>query len=76
MVSNTVPINSCSSKGVTNLREYHRVIANSSEGGPLYSHSELFGDTATPKDVEEFKYYRTINLMMSLIRQMHGKRVC
>ena len=70
LVFNAVTINPCPEKGVVNLQECRRVIANPTEGNPLYSHSELFGDTATPKDVEAFKFYCTINLMMSLIQQM------
>ena len=33
------------------------VVANPTEGNPLYSHSELFGANATLNDVEAFKYY-------------------
>ena len=49
------------------LSECGSVIADPTEGNPLYSHSELFGDTATPKDVEAFKYYCINDLMVSII---------
>ena len=63
-------IDSCPATTVTNLQECNRVTANSIEGAPLYSHSGLFGATATPKDVKAFKFYCTINLIMSLIKEM------
>ena len=44
-------------------------VADPTEGNPLYSHSELFGATATPKDVEGFKYYCINDLMVSIIRE-------
>ena len=37
------------------------------EGNSLYSHSEIFGNTATPTDVEAFKYFCTVNLTLSTI---------
>ena len=37
-------------------------------GNSLYSHSEIFGKTATPTDVEAFKYFCTVNLTLSTIQ--------
>ena len=51
------------------LSECASVVADPTEGNPLYSHSELFGATATPKDVEAFKYYCINGLMVSLIHK-------
>jgi len=51
------------------LSECRSVVADPTEGNPLYSHSELFGATATPKDVEAFKYYCINNLMVTVIRE-------
>ena len=36
---------------------------------PFYSHSIIFGDAATLKDVQAFKYYCTNNLITSLIEE-------
>ena len=49
------------------LSECDSAVADPTEGNPLYSHSELFGATATPKDVEAFKYYCINDLMVSVI---------
>ena len=49
------------------LSECDSVVADPTEGNPLYSHSELFGAAATPKDVEAFKYYCINDLMVSMI---------
>ena len=49
------------------LSECGSVVADPTEGNPLYSHSELFGATATPKDAEAFKYYCVNDLMVSVI---------
>ena len=52
------------------LSECVSVVSDPTEGNPLYSHSELFGATATPKDVEGFKYYCINDLMVSIIRKV------
>ena len=69
-MSDAGPIDSCPATTVTNLQECNRVTANSTEGGPLYSNSGLFRATTTPKDVKAFKFYCTVNLIMSLIEEM------
>ena len=52
------------------LSECASVVADPTEGNPLYSHSELFGVTATPKDVEAFKYHCINDLMVSIIHEV------
>ena len=51
------------------LSECASVVADPTEDNPLYSHSELFGAAATPKDVEAFKYYCINDLMVSIISE-------
>ena len=51
------------------LSECASVVADPTEGNPLYSHSELFGANATPKDVESFKYYCSNDLIVSIITE-------
>jgi len=58
------------------LSECASVVANPTEGNPLYSHSELFGATATPKDVEAFKYYCINDLMTTIIHEQLVSHFC
>ena len=51
------------------LPECASVVDDPTEGNPLYSHFELLGATATPIDVEAFKYYCINDLIVSIIRE-------
>ena len=44
-------------------------IAKPTEGNLLYSHTQIFGNAATHRDVEAFKYYCTNDLISSIINQ-------
>ena len=64
---NAVPVVASCNVPSPELSECASVAADPTEGNPLYSHSELFGVTATPKDVEAFKYYCINDLMVFVI---------
>ena len=58
---------------VMDYEKCFQVASHPIEGNQLYSHSEIFGKTATPTDVEAFKYFCTVNLTLSTIQ---NKMVC
>ena len=58
---------------VMDYEKCFKVVSHPTEGNLLYSHSEIFGKTATPTDVEAFKYFCTVNLTLSTIQ---NKMVC
>ena len=64
-----MPIIKIISDGVTTTDNCFQVSSNLTEGNSLYSHSEVFGSAATLKDVEAFKYFCTINLVLSTINE-------
>ena len=71
-LDNTILVNAApvvDNCNVPALSECASVVADPTEGNPLYSHSELFAATATPKDVEAFKYYCINDLMVSVISE-------
>ena len=55
--------------GTPALSECASAVADPTEGNPLFFHYELFGATATPSDVEGFKYYCINDLMVSIISE-------
>ena len=71
-LDNTILVNAApvvDNCNVPALSECASIVADPTEGNPLYSHSELFAATAKPKDVEAFKYYCINDLMVSVISE-------
>ena len=68
-LTNAAPASANCNISSPELPECASVVADPTEGNPLYSHSELFGATTTPKDVEAFEYYCINNLTVSIIRE-------
>ena len=64
IISNGVPANGSE---IPNLFECSSVVTNPTPGNSLYSQSEIFGATATPKDVEALKYYCLNDLIRTII---------
>ena len=63
-----LPAKTCINKTAIVDCECFQVVSYPTEGNPLYSHSEIFGNTATLTDIETFKYFCTVNLMLSTIQ--------
>ena len=65
------------SGSVTATDDCFQVTSDPTDGNSLYSHSKIFGSAATLIDVEAFKYFCTINLVLSTINEeMVSTHIC